>query len=514
STTGSYYPIINLSHAGGTQSSPAQTSNTYTLGSINFRGHTGSNWALGACIFGTATENYSAIGHGSRLSFATVQNGQTTPYIRMWLNDRYMHLLNNDLLLQNDADKNNGLGYYGVAKPFGSYNIDGPVLYGNSGGALGWHHDGVGADVVLTWLQNGNVGIGTSAPDNTLHVAGTFKYQDGTQNNNYVLTSDATGVASWQPRLSGGQLNRVAVWDSPNSLSYSPAFTYNLISGHLGVGTSSPSYPLDILNTQAYGGPSARYFNMSTSSLMMATPTQVSVRATGAFLSDGGVGGFYASSDARIKRIVGVSNALEDLATLMRIEVTDYQFRDTLALGGTQVKGVIAQQVEAVYPAAVSRQTNMIPDIYTLSERVHFDSAAHILTITLPGLPQAPLKAGETVRLLLPDGGLADKSVAWVRGNEFAVQEWERPVNAVFVYGRQVHDFRIVDYDRLHTLSISAIQELARQNADLRQTVDELKAALDKTGTDKDVLRQQLQRVLTRLDAVEAQLGLKASTDK
>ncbi|HPF91794.1 MAG TPA: hypothetical protein PLL57_14125 [Flavobacteriales bacterium] len=49
-------------------------------------------------------------------------------------------------------------------------------------------------------LHSGNkrVGIGTAAPDTTLHVAGGFKYQDGTQADKRILTSDADGNASWQ----------------------------------------------------------------------------------------------------------------------------------------------------------------------------------------------------------------------------------------------------------------------------------------------------------------------------
>ena len=49
-------------------------------------------------------------------------------------------------------------------------------------------------------LHSGNkrVGIGTAAPDTTLHVVGGFKYQDGTQADKRILTSDADGNASWQ----------------------------------------------------------------------------------------------------------------------------------------------------------------------------------------------------------------------------------------------------------------------------------------------------------------------------
>ncbi|MFY9309827.1 MAG: collagen-like protein [Bacteroidia bacterium] len=51
---------------------------------------------------------------------------------------------------------------------------------------------GTGADAV-------NVGIGTANPGATLEVVGDVKIVDGTQGAGKVLTSDANGLASWQP---------------------------------------------------------------------------------------------------------------------------------------------------------------------------------------------------------------------------------------------------------------------------------------------------------------------------
>ena len=48
-------------------------------------------------------------------------------------------------------------------------------------------------------LKAQNTGIGTTTPSATLHVNGTFKVTDGSQGAGKILTSNATGLASWQP---------------------------------------------------------------------------------------------------------------------------------------------------------------------------------------------------------------------------------------------------------------------------------------------------------------------------
>ena len=54
--------------------------------------------------------------------------------------------------------------------------------------------------------DSGNVGIGTAQPQAKLDVVGNVRIADGTQVAGHVLTSDANGVASWQP-LSVGALS-------------------------------------------------------------------------------------------------------------------------------------------------------------------------------------------------------------------------------------------------------------------------------------------------------------------
>lgn len=53
-------------------------------------------------------------------------------------------------------------------------------------------------------LNNGNVGINTTTPDQKLTVNGSIKIIDGTQGYGKVLTSDADGKAAWQTPEPGG----------------------------------------------------------------------------------------------------------------------------------------------------------------------------------------------------------------------------------------------------------------------------------------------------------------------
>lgn len=163
-------------------------------------------------------------------------------------------------------------------------------------------------------------------------------------------------------------------------------------------------------------------------------------------------------SDARIKNVLGVSAAPQDLQTLMGIEITDYQKKDYIQFGDRITKKVIAQQVEEVYPEAISRGTDIIPDIME-------KAAVEAGWIQL----KTNLQVGERVKVLM--GNTSEICIVQeVRANAFLV---EIPVDAkeVFVYGREVDDFRMVDYDAIAMLNVSATQELYRQLQKLQQQV-------------------------------------------
>ncbi len=96
----------------------------------------------------------------------------------------------------------------------------------------------------------GNVGIGTTSPDERLHIVGNIKMVDGNQAAGYILTSDANGVGTWQAASGGiggsGATNYLPKFTGSTTLGNS-VFYEN--GGKIGLGTTSPGADLDIVST-------------------------------------------------------------------------------------------------------------------------------------------------------------------------------------------------------------------------------------------------------------------------
>jgi hypothetical protein len=93
----------------------------------------------------------------------------------------------------------------------------------------------------LFWGDSLRVGIGTNAPTHNFHLQGKFRYTDGTQQANYILTSDANGVASWtNPSLLGGG-DRDWLTVGTNAIPQN-IMDNKYTLGNIGIGTTNPSF--------------------------------------------------------------------------------------------------------------------------------------------------------------------------------------------------------------------------------------------------------------------------------
>ena len=207
---------------------------------------------------------------------------------------------------------------------------------------------------------------------------------------------------------------------------------------------------------------------------------------------------FNAVSDGRIKEIRGRSNSALDLSTLLGIEITDYSFKDVIGKGSGNYKKVIGQQVEKVFPQAVSRQTDFVPDIYQQA-RIS-DGWVTLAT---------DLKQGDRVKLITEKSeGIHE--VLEVMEDKFRV-DGELEGEKVFVFGREVDDLHVVDYDAIAMLNVSATQQLKKEMDEqleaLRVENAELRAANDDLATRLQLLESKLESVAGVMAAANGSNG-------
>jgi hypothetical protein len=221
------------------------------------------------------------------------------------------------------------------------------------------------------------------------------------------------------------------------------------VNGNLGIGTTNPTQAKLVINgSQAQTFASYGYLNRTHPTGTIngnTTSNDYSIYATDRIAAPE----FNAFSDARIKNKKGKTNNAEDLKTLAGIEITNYTLKDSIGKGSRPYKKVIAQQVEKVYPQAVSRLTDVVPDIYQQAEMKN--GVINLAT---------SLQAGEKVKLIF-ESGEEMATVTAATATSFTVNK--NKTGKLFVYGREVSDFRSVDYEAISMLNVSATQELARQ---------------------------------------------------
>lgn len=223
--------------------------------------------------------------------------------------------------------------------------------------------------------------------------------------------------------------------------------------GNVGIGTSNPSQARlvvngsDILQTQGFSFLTRKRPNFSSITGEAGGNVYCSIYASDRIAATE----FNALSDQRIKNIIGVSNNEKDLNILSKIEVTDYKMIDTIAKGNQLYKKVIAQQVEKVYPIAVNKHlTDFVPDIYQLS------------TITDGWLDVTvkDLITGDKLKLIFSEEQIVVDVLEIGKGK---IKVGCEKKGDVFIYGKQVNDFRTVDYEAIAMLNISATQALLKR---------------------------------------------------
>ena len=138
---------------------------------------------------------------------------------------------------------NYGVGWYGSGRTWNGVTVDGPVLYGYAGGALG-SYNGSTKNISLLWNASGQVGIGATgsfAATNKLTVQGDDASTPASQ-------LSIRGNSDTNKRLLVGfdTTNNRSTLQSYAAASTAGPLLLNPSGGLVGIGTSSPAANLTV----------------------------------------------------------------------------------------------------------------------------------------------------------------------------------------------------------------------------------------------------------------------------
>jgi len=177
------------------------------------------------------------------------------------------------------------------------------------------------------------------------------------------------------------------------------------------------------------------------------------------------------SSDSRIKKnIVEVPDNLA-LQQVRDIECKYYEYKDKISKGTAKTIGFIAQQVKEVLPMAVSVQKEIIPNEMRMATDISWNKFGDKYKCTIHDLSD---NSGNQLYRFYVSNDLSGANISETDISNSKVFEkeicsliddpksfmFDTSYNRVFIYGKQVDDFHILDKSKIFSLHHSAIQEM------------------------------------------------------
>lgn len=309
------------------------------------------------------------------------------------------------------------------------------------------------------WLNNpSNSSVIAFMGIKEVDVAGWYGNNSGwglvmNTNTGAISVGNQNPVAGYRLSVQGNEyLNGLLLTTGDAEIGGAAQVMGNLnVGGWIGIG-GSPSMPLEIhsaLPDYNYLSSWTKYDNGAF------TSSKLCIQAHGMMIAEA----YWATSDARIKNLIGRSNSSEDLKIISALQITDYTMKDSIKYGNDTFKKVIAQQVEEVYPQVVSTKTDFIPNVFAVPASITSDDSGTLLTFIDPhNISQMAKK----IKVIVENETRQFEILSIPSDHDVLIKAEDLSNFKVFVYGEEVADFRVVDYEGLTTLNISATQELTK----------------------------------------------------
>jgi hypothetical protein len=390
----------------------------------------------------------------------------------------------------------------------------------------------------VTIDTNGNVGIGITNPSNKLQVSGDIYATNGVRVGNTQISTDTIEVSAYGTGnrnafidlrgddvftdyglrlLRAPATNPVSGLIDPwyaesyiNHRGYSPLYFNSLDGGAIFLRISNSSrYQFYLSDAYFYSA-----LEISTGASANANDTPLRIYGYGQRTSSfryyayGGYGSlvsnqsinvgayveyrvladeFDAFSDSRSKELL-VSPPVEEIKQKYKqINIVDFKMKD--GIYERPRIGILAQEMENIFPDAVSMTKNYIPSLYIESETLIKDNNKHTISIS----KSHDLKIDDNVSIFyISDNKELEeivKVIEIIDDKTFTFNTDKTLGDKVFLWGKEVDDFRTMNYQYLNGLTAKMTQYLLEENEQLKSKLEE-----------KDA---QIANILERLAALE-----------
>ena len=408
--------------------------------------------------------------------------------------------------LMGDTGPSGRDGQMGLIGPTGPAGINGRSGSAGPIGKIG----PTGATGASPWLlrdnnsyfTSGNVGIGTSDPSALLTLSsdksGIILLNGGEEKSRPIeagiVSNEIMGLSSMdsnkgQLRLSAGGATHAIEKTYIDMYGYDQRYiAFGTVgteqmridsNGFIGIGIKQPKCRLHLASSsstiyaESYASMSSEEFVASSDVLDFQNTT---VYTEGSIVCNGRIASvvFHSFSDKRIKKNVLPFNR-DAIDIVNRLEIVSYDHIDSKkkSIGA----GVIAQEVEQVFPECITKNNEIVPNIYAMCRHIeNLENIDIFVDIFVEGnddilsAKRVSLKIGRRRENCEIDIVSDIISVVFDKGYIITVSKWKNYMNTdeLFVYGTDVSDFRMVDKEMISMVSVKAIQQLSRENQELK----------------------------------------------
>ena len=327
----------------------------------------------------------------------------------------------------------------------------------------------------------GNVGIGIDDPYTKLHVNGKLTVNTVQVAPPSVGTSGGIGdrIICWQGTSSShpfslGIDNNTLWYSVPNNCSHQ--FYVNGVKRvHInnlgvGIGIESPIYSLYIAGGDNTSNDLLKRYIRQDANGIASTTGNFYVIANFSGNIWCSVGTIYVSSDARIKKNIVDINDDTALDKILNIQPKTYEYKDFINRGTKRVYGFISQQIAEIIPEAVSTQKGTLYDIYN-----NFKCDGNIIHININDY-EGTYNVGDVLNCITQKYEV----------NYTIIEKYDNNVivdkvidgSDIFINGKIVDDFNVLDKNYIYTLNVSATQQLHRIIMEQKNEINDLKTRL------------------------------------